>query len=318
MKRLFKWLAVLALIVGAAFLIFRTPDTDPAAMRAKYGAAPSQFVDLGGGLTVHLRDEGPRDALPIVLLHGSNDSLHTWDQWAETLKGQYRVIRFDTVGHGLTGSVPGKDYSAQAMADLVGKVADKLALPKFVLGGNSMGGGVSVLYAMQHSDRLAGLVLVDAGGAPKPGGEPGNIGFKIAAMPGINQLMLHITPRTLVEKSLRQSVTNQAVVTPAAVDRFWELLCYPGNREATLLRFTAPRNAFDQAKLAKIKLPTLIIWGDEDKLIGVQAARWYAQGISGSQLIIYPKVGHLPQLEHAAKSAADVAAFLQKLDKPAR
>lgn len=315
MKRLLKWLFGIALILGAAFLIFRTPDTDPAAMRAKYGAAPSQFVDLGNGLTVHIRDEGPRDALPIVLLHGSNADLHTWDPWAEALKGQFRVIRYDTIGHGLTGAVPGKDYSGQAMADLVGKVADKLALPKFVLAGNSMGGGVSALYAMAHQDRLAGLVLVDAGGAPKPGGEPGNIGFKIAATPGINQLMLHITPRSLVEKSFSQSVTNQAIVTPAAVDRYWELLRYPGNREATLLRMTTPRSAFDPAKLALIKVPTLIIWGEQDKLIGADAGRWYAKAIAGSQLIIYPGVGHLPQEEHAAKSAADVLAFLQTLAK---
>jgi pimeloyl-ACP methyl ester carboxylesterase len=315
LKRLLKWLFGIALILGAAFLIFRTPDTNPAAMRAKYGAAPSQFVDLGNGLTVHLRDEGPRDALPIVLLHGSNADLHTWDPWTEALKGQFRVIRFDTIGHGLTGAVPGKDYSGQAMADLVGKVADKLALPKFVLAGNSMGGGVSTLYAMEHQDRLAGLLLVDAGGAPKPGGEPGNIGFKIAQTPGINQLMLHITPRSLVAKSLSQSVTNQAIVTPAAVDRYWELLRYPGNREATLLRMTTPRNAFDPAKLALIQVPTLIIWGEQDKLIGVDAARWYAKAIPDSQLIIYPGVGHLPQEEHAAKSAVDVLAFLQALAK---
>lgn len=313
MRRLFKWLAVITLILGAAFLIFRTPDTDPTEMRAKYGAAPSQFVDLGGGLTVHLRDEGPRDALPIVLLHGSNDDLHTWDAWAATLSKQYRVVRFDTIGHGLTGAAPDKVYTPQAMADLVGKVADKLGLPKFVLGGNSMGGGISVLYATQHPERLAGLVLVDAGGAPKKAAEPGNIGFKIAAMPGINQLMLHITPRSIIEKSLRQSVTNADFVTPAVVDRYWELLRYPGNRAATLQRFTASRNAFDRNLIAGIKVPTLILWGEEDKLIGVDGARWYAEAIAGSTLKIYPKIGHLPQLEHPATSAADIATFLASL-----
>lgn len=314
MKRLLKWIAGIALVLGVAFLFLRTPDTDPAAMRAKYGGAPSQFVDLGNGLTVHLRDEGPRDALPIVLLHGSNDDLHTWDPWAAALSGQFRVVRFDTVGHGLTGGTADKNYSPEAMAALVGKVADKLELQHFVLGGNSMGGGVSALYAMEHPERLAGLVLVDAGGAPKPGGEPGNIGFKIAQTPGINRLMLTITPRSLVEKSLHQSVTNQAIVTPATVDRFWELLRYPGNREATMLRFTEPRRTFDPAKLAAIKVPTLILWGEQDKLIGVAAARWYNQAIPGSRMILYPGVGHLPHQEHAAKSAADVLAFLQTLN----
>ena len=105
-----KWvlrgfLALVALLV-IAFLIFRTPDTDAAEMRAKYGGPPSQFVDIGDGVTVHLRDEGPKDAPAIILLHGSNADLHTWDPWVQALKDQYRVIRFDQVGHGLTGPDP--------------------------------------------------------------------------------------------------------------------------------------------------------------------------------------------------------------------
>jgi pimeloyl-ACP methyl ester carboxylesterase len=310
MKRFGKVLLVLLALLGIAFLALRTPDTDPAAMKAKYGAAPSQFVDLGGGLTVHLRDEGPRDAPVIVLLHGSNADLHTWDPWAAALRSDYRVIRFDTIGHGLTGAAPGKDYSAGAMAALVGRVADRLGLGRFVLGGNSMGGAVSVTYALAHQDRLAGLVLVDAGGAPKPGGERGNIGFKLAATPGVNQIIKWITPRRIVERSLSQSVTNQAIVTPAAVERYWELLRYPGNREATMIRMTAPRRTFDPARLATIKVPTLVLWGKEDKLIGPDAARWYAKAIAGSTLRIYPGIGHLPHEEAAEATVSDLKAWL--------
>ncbi len=310
MKRLGKVLLVLIALLAVAFLALRTPDTDPAAMRAKYGAAPSQFVDLGGGLTVHLRDEGPRDAPAIMLLHGSNADLHTWEPWAAALRGQYRVIRFDTIGHGLTGAAPDQDYSAEAMTALVGKVADKLALGKFVLGGNSMGGGIAVAYALEHQDRLAGLVLVDAGGAPKKGNEPGNIGFRIAATPGISMLARSITPRALVERSLSQSVTNQAIVTPAAVDRYWELLRYPGNREATMIRFASPRKTYDPARLATIKVPTLVLWGEEDKLIGPDAARWYAKAIAGSTLHIYPGIGHLPHEEAAEATVTDLKAWL--------
>lgn len=310
MKRVMKWLFGVVLVLGVALLVLRTPDTDPAAMRAKYGGAPSQFVDLGQGLTVHLRDEGPRAAPAIVLLHGSNADLHTWEPWAQALKSQYRVIRYDTIGHGLTGGVAGKDYSPDAMTALVGRVADKLALQRFALAGNSMGGAVAARYAMAHPERLTALVLVDAGGAPKPGGEPGNIGFKIAATPGLNQLMKWITPRALVAQSLRQSVTNQAIVTEAAIDRYWELLRYPDNREATMLRMTASRATFDPVKLAAIRVPTLILWGEEDTLIGPAAAQWYAKAIPGSTLTIYPGIGHLAHEEAAGRSAADVATFL--------
>ncbi len=310
MRRAAKWLTGLIAVLGLVVLLLRTPDTDVTAMKAKYAAPPSQFVDLGSGLTVHLRDEGSRDAPVIVLLHGSNDDLHTWDAWADALKGQYRVVRFDQIGHGLTGPNPNGDYSLAAFEATVDQVTAKLGIKRFTLAGNSMGGAIAASYAMSHPERLSSLVLVDAGGAPKVNPTPGNIGFKLAALPGLNQLMRWITPRSLVEKSLRQSVTNQAFITPATVDRYWELLRYPGNRQATITRFAAKRQSFDPARLATLKLPVLVMWGEQDKLLNADGARWYARSIPGSKLILYPRIGHMPQQELAGQSAADVARFV--------
>ena len=191
-----KWalrivLLLLALLV-IAFLLLRTPDTDPAEMRAKYGSAPSQFIEIGDGVTVHLRDEGPRDAPAIILLHGSAADLHTWQPWVDALKSKYRVVRFDQVGHGLTGPDPDNDYSLDNFVADIDEVADALELETFVLGGNSMGGGHSVAYALAHPERLDGLVLVDAGGAPIEREGGGNIGFTIARTPVLNQLIKHL------------------------------------------------------------------------------------------------------------------------------
>ena len=143
-----KWVwrglgAVVALLV-IAFLILRVPDTNPEEMRAKYGGAPSQFVEIGDGVTVHLRDEGPRDGTPIILLHGSAADLHTWQPWVDGLSQTHRVIRFDQVGHGLTGPDPEHDYSIENFVSDIDEVADALDLETFILGGNSMGGGHSV------------------------------------------------------------------------------------------------------------------------------------------------------------------------------
>ena len=297
MRRLIKPLLALLALVVIAYVLLRTPDTDPAEMRAKYGAAPSQFVELGDGLTVHLRDEGPKDAPAIVLLHGSNADLHTWQPWVERLEQDYRVIRFDQIGHGLSGPAPDGDYRTPAFVEVVDRVADRLGLDRFVLAGNSMGGAIAVGYAIDHPDRLAGLVLIDAGGAPKKGDERGNIGFKLAATPGINAVMQSVTPRSLIERSLDQSVANKAVVTDAAVDRYWELLRYPGNRAATMARFSAPRETFDPDVLARIEVPTLILWGEEDALIGLEGAQFFRRAIPGSKLVTYPGIGHLPHEE---------------------
>ena len=310
MKWLGRGLLALVLLLLGAYLFLRTPDSDPATMRAKYGGAPSQFVDLGNGLKVHVRDEGPRGAPVIVLLHGSNDDLHTWDPWAAQLSKRYRVIRFDQIGHGLTGPEPHGDYSPKAFVDTIDQVTAKLGVSKFALAGNSMGGANALHYALAHGDKLTALVLLDAGGGPRLSKEPGNIGFKIARMPVVNQLMLTVTPRSLIEKSLHQSVWNQAVVTPATVDRFWELLRYPGNRQATLTRFGQGWVTFDKSQLAALKMPVLILWGAHDSLIAPATAQWFGQAIPGSTVLVYPDSGHLPQQEVAARSAADLSGWL--------
>ncbi len=316
-----KWfvrggLALIALLV-IAFLISRTPDTDAAEMRAKYGGAPSQFVDIGDGVTVHLRDEGPKDAPAIMLLHGSNADLHTWEPWVAALTSQYRVIRFDQVGHGLTGPDPAHDYSrANYVADVLA-VADKLGLERFIIGGNSMGGKHALAFAIAHPDRVSGLVLVDASGAPMPqdkaakknsGG--GNIGFRTARMPGINRLVEQVTPRSLIAQSLEQSVSVKSIITEPMIDRYWELLRYPGNRRATLKRFSQPHESLTEAEIAGVTAPTLILWGEEDRLIPVAAGQWLAKVMPTAQITVYPNIGHLPQEEAPAATLGDLLPWL--------
>ncbi len=328
MKWVWRGLLALLAVLVIAFVIFRTPDTDAAAMRAKYGGPPSQFVAIGDGVTVHLRDEGPKDAPAIMLLHGSNADLHTWEPWVAALKRQYRVIRFDQVGHGLTGPDPAHDYSRDNYVADVLEVADALGLERFVLGGNSMGGKHALAFAAAHPDRLTGLVLVDASGGPmlrlakqdedEGSSAAGNIGFRIAQTPGINLLVEQITPRSLIAQSLEQSVSVTSVASPAAVDRYWELLRYPGNRRATLKRFGYPYDPLSEAEIAGITTPTLILWGEEDRLIPVEAGRWLGQTMPNNTLVIYPKVGHLPHEEAVEATLGDLQPWLADHAQPAK
>lgn len=318
MKWLKRGLLALLGVLVIAFLVFRTPDTDPAEMRAKYGTPPSQFVTIGDGVTVHLRDEGPRDAPAIILLHGSNADLHTWEPWVKALKGQYRVIRFDQIGHGLTGPDPKEDYSTASFVADIGEVADKLGLKQFILGGNSMGGKHALAYAIAHPERLTGLVLVDGSGGPmlklpeKEGAkkDSGNIGFTIARMPGVNLLAEQITPRSLIAQSLEQSVSVKSVASEATIDRYWELLRYPGNRRATLKRFSQPYDPLKAEDIARVQTPTLILWGEEDRIIPVEAGQWLAKTLPVNELHIYPKIGHLPHEEAPEATLADLEPWL--------
>lgn len=158
-------------------------------------------------------------------------------------------------------------------------------------------------------------MLVDASGPDLPASltPPAPIGFRIARTPVLNQLMRQVTPRSVIEKSVRQSVSVQASVTPAVVDRYWELIRYPGNRRATGLRFATPRTVATPEKLAKIATPTLIMWGREDRLVPVEAAVVFDREIPNSRAVIYDGIGHIPMEEAPFRSVADLQAFLAEL-----
>jgi pimeloyl-ACP methyl ester carboxylesterase len=316
-RKFFKWLAILLMVAIIGIGIWGyAPDVTMDELRAKYANAESEFVKLDNGLTVHLRDEGPKDAPAIILLHGSNASLHTWDEWTKRLSGQYRIIRFDQIGHGLTGPDLKDCYSPACFVDTVNRVAANRGLTKFYLGGNSMGGGVSNEFAKVHPKKLLGLILVNAGGAPDltPGKRDLPIGFRIMAMPGVNRIATVISPRSVIERSLRSSVSKDSFINDKEIDLYWEMLRRPGNRDATLKRFSS-RDARRSAEATPIPeaakaLPVLIIWGDQDKLIPVAAADWFAKQYPNSTSLIFKGVGHIPMQEIPEESAKAVNDWL--------
>jgi pimeloyl-ACP methyl ester carboxylesterase len=317
MKRFFKWTGILAVLaIVLTVIALWTPDTNVEAMRAKYGSTPSQFVALDKGLTVHLRDEGPRDAPVIILLHGSSSDLHTWDAWTRRLAGKYRVIRIDQIGHGLTGPSPSRNYSMAAFVATVEQLAKKLGIAKFSLGGSSMGGTVAWNYALAYPERLDALVLIDAGGAPYPDDPPPPFVFRIAQSPVFRPALLHLTPRMLVAAAARSSVAEPKSFNEASIDRTWELLRYPGNRQATADRYGTPRTTAKAVDMTRIAVPTLILWGEQDSSLPVWGARWFGTHIRGSKTIIYPGIGHLPMEEVSSQSATDVMNWLASLPQP--
>lgn len=313
MKRFFKWFGLILLaILGIGLFLGYAPDTDANAMKAKYGSAASRFAELQTGLEVHYRDEGKRDGQAIVLIHGSNSSLNTWEPWVRRLEGDYRVISLDLPGHGLTGSSPSGKYDIGSYVDVVDALLSRLGIGHAVIIGNSMGGMVSWRYALAHPAKIDGLVLIDASGAPdaKPRQLP--IGFRIMRTPVIRELSRFITPRSIFEHSVAGSMYDQKRVTGALIDRYWELNRYPGNRAATIKRFALQQYSqpADAKALAGLKAPVLIMWGEQDNLIPVSSARWFAKAMPGSKLIVYPKVGHIPMEEVPDRSANDLKAWL--------
>ncbi|MBI3384378.1 MAG: alpha/beta hydrolase [Aquabacterium sp.] len=302
-------LALVVALAGVGVVSAWAPDRPVETLKARWAPAPSQFVALQG-MQVHLRDEGPRDdPQPIVLLHGTSASLHTWEGWVAALKGQHRVITVDLPGFGLTGPTPDGDYHLPRYADFVVGVLDHLQLKQVVLAGNSLGGEIAWMTAVGHPDRVSKLVLVDAGGYPfKTEGMP--IGFKIARIPALKPLMTRLLPRGMIESSVRSVYGDPSKVTPELIDRYYELTLREGNRESLTARFSqSPLGAYaDQIK--QIKQPTLIIWGGQDHLITPDNADRFQQDIAGSRLVVFDKLGHVPQEEDPTATIGAVKSFL--------
>ncbi len=260
-------IAALALWVGFSY----APDRPVQTLVARWAPLPSEFIELDGQL-VHLRDEGPRDdPMPIVLLHGTSDSLHTWEGWAAALRGQRRVIRMDLPGFGLTGPSTSADYRGDTYARFVLRLMDHLRVQRMVLAGNSLGGEIAWRTATLAPHRVARLVLVDAAGyAFQPEQLP--IGFALMRLPLVNRLSEHLTPRMLVERSVRQVYGDPSKVTDALVDRYLELTLREGNRRALVQRFQQLDHGADAQRIATLRTPTLVLWGRKDRLIPLDNA----------------------------------------------
>jgi pimeloyl-ACP methyl ester carboxylesterase len=304
--------AALVVLVGTFTLLNWAPDRPASELAARWAGPPSTFLELAG-LRVHLRDEGPRDdPMPIVLLHGTSASLHTWDGWVAALAPARRVVRVDLPGFGLTGPAPDGDYRIERYVGFITALLDGLGIERCVLAGNSFGGWIAWETALAEPGRVAALILVDSAGYPLES-ESVPIGFRIARMPLLNRLMEVTLPRGVVESSLRNTYGDPSRVTPGLVDRYYELTLREGNRAALARRFADARPSDRIARLAELQVPTLILWGGRDRLIPTAYGEQFRRDIQGSRLVVFPELGHVPHEEDAAATVAAVRSFLDEI-----
>jgi len=313
---LLRLLGLLLVLTAAAVALSRAPDRSVESLVARWAPPPSDFIEVKGQL-VHIRDQGPRDdPLPIVLMHGTSSSLHTWEGWVRVLARERRVVTFDLPGFGLTGPFTGQyasdDYSGAAYAGFVLDLLDRLKIARAVLGGNSLGGEVAWRTAARAPAHAAALILVDASGPPfVPESVP--IGFAIARIPLLGRLSEWLLPRDVVAQSVASVYGDPSKVTPELVDRYFELTLREGNRRALGLRIAQVVRGEDASGIATIRVPTLILWGGRDRLIPPATARVFEHAIAGSSVVVFPELGHVPQEEDPARTLPVVREFLGRL-----
>jgi len=277
-------------------------------LKKEYTNEHSQFIEVDE-MNVHYRDEG--EGFPIVLIHGTAASLHTWDAWTDELKKTNRVIRMDLPAFGITGPNKNADYSIGAYTTFLHSLLEKLKLEKFHIAGNSLGGNIAWNYTADYPNKVEKLILVDASGLPTNKSQPAI--FKMAKTPILNSLFLYITPRFLIKKNIEEVYEDDSKITDELINRYHKMALRVGNRKAFIDRAKTDFKLDTQVNLEKLKsiqTPTLLIWGAKDLWIPLANGIRMNEILVNSKLEVLENSGHVPMEENPIESLKLMNEFL--------
>lgn len=280
----------------------------------------SRWVDLDGP-THYVDFGGPADGPRVVLVHGLGGSLLNWLSLAPRLTATCRVLALDLAGHGRTQPF-GRSTSVRANAKLLRRFIEEVAGGPAVVVGNSMGGLITLLLAERHPEVVAGAVLVDPA-LPQLRRRPIDLlvaaEFAVFSAPGLGELFMLLRRRAIpAERQVRQVLelccADPAKVDPEVVRLSLELAhersAYRGAdagflRSARTLVAMLARASVVEAAMGAVRAPVLLVHGDRDRLVAVEAARRAARQNPGWRYEELAGVGHVPQLE-APERTADI------------
>lgn len=252
------------------------------------------------GQAIHYWDIGSGPV--VVLVHGLGSRKEDWLPVLEPLGQKYRLLVPDQIGFGKSEK-PLLDYSVQTYVDFLNEFLRQLKVEKVSLVGESLGGWISALYAVELADGghlipIEKLVLVDAAGLRQDTPIPNLNPSSLATMRGLMEAVFYDTS-WLNEDALRSIFTDKL-----AADDAYTVRSFLGNPTIVTERL--------DDRIAKIKTPTLVVWGKQDKLLPIAQGERYAAGIAGAKLVRFDKCGHVPPIEKTDEFVAAVAAFLSE------
>ncbi|MCC5945540.1 MAG: alpha/beta hydrolase [Bernardetiaceae bacterium] len=256
---------------------------------------------------IHYRMEG--EGPPLLLLHGAFSSLHTYDAWTKTLKEHFTVIRYDLPGFGLTGPNAEDDYTIQNHISYLNKFLQALDIQDCYIAGSSLGGWIAWEFAVWFPRKVKKLILLDAAGFLDLKSIP--FAFKLArTAPFAKRVTRFVVKRNILEGFVDEVYYDRMKVSFDLVTRYYDLFTREGNPEA-FVKFVNTKFKDNTRYLKSLRVPTLILWGREDRWIPLATGERFHQAIPENEMIIYDKVGHLPMEEIPSQSVGDVLYFLK-------
>ena len=253
---------------------------------------------------------------PVILIHGFGGSMWQWEHQQRPLSAEFRLITPDLIGSGLSDK-PDIEYRPDQMLDYFVGFMDALRIPQATLVGNSMGAGLAIGMALAHPDRVSQLVLID--------GLPANVRERVTS-PSIQRALDTPAPSWLasfgnwlfggvmIESVLKEIVHDPALLTPAVIERSNRNRQRPGMiRPLMTVRDSLPlwETGFAR-RLGEIAHPTLIVWGEEDRVFPLAVGEELQRTIKGSSLVRIPNAGHIPQWERPDLANRAMIDFLQR------
>jgi pimeloyl-ACP methyl ester carboxylesterase len=279
-------------------------------LRRKYADAQSRYAVIGG-LKIHYKDEGPRNAPVLFMVHGSESSLRTWDRIALALKGRYRIIRYDIPGYGLSDGATDTAAKTMQPTDIPVELLTRLGVKKLTFVGVSSGGTMGMYLAARRPDLVERLILSNTPSDP--------VDTSHLVMPKSftdateRAKQTGFRDQTFWNEFLSYFAGDAARISAQTRKEYYDF--YRRTPEKNLIALVARIGDGKQAtvEMAKVRKPTFLIWGAADHLLPESAANAIARYLKNAQIsrVMMPDVGHYPPLEVPERFAQLIAAYVE-------
>ena len=267
------------------------------------GAKPVvKSIELPNKLRLSYAEQGSASGVPAIFLHGYTDSWRSFELVLPHLPQSIHAFALSQRGHG-DSARPAENYRPQDFSADVAAFVDTLKLKRAIIVGHSMGSYVAQKFAMDHPDRTIALVLIGSFTTVQGNAQVKELWDSVTSKLAdpIDAGFVRDFQRSTLNKPVPQefldAVVQESLKAPA---RVWQA-ALKGLMESDI-----------SGELGKIKAPTLILWGDKDSFFLRHEQDALAKGIHGSQLVVYPGLGHSPNWEDPKRIASDLTTFIDK------
>jgi len=260
------------------------------------------------GLNIYYTTKG--SGRSVLLIHGLSAHSFSWRRNIEPLAEFFRVYALDLKGFGFSDKPLKSDYSPEGMANFIVQFMDALGIPEAALIGNSMGGMIGLTVALQYPSRVTHLVLVGSTGYPlRP-----KLRWKLLETPGLGDFLLRFVGKKDLQRGLRHCYYDSSKITSETLEGYYKPYLQDLNLKPQLLlarKFKFDRPSPWESQYSRIQIPTLLLWGREDRIVPVHHAYRFHREIKSSRLEILEKTGHAPQEENPDEFNKRVLQFLK-------